>query len=240
MRTAFQIAVGALTIGVLALEAPSAAYAQVLLNTAPGQMSVNVVSYRDTPFRTVVRQQYDFSCGSAALATLLRFHYDRDVDEKTVFKAMYDTGNQEEITRVGFSLLDMKRFLDAHGFASDGFRLTLKELEDSHSPAIVMIDTNGYKHFVVLKGVDETRVLIGDPALGLKIYSHEQFSAMWNGVAFMIRDPSDRYNQDGEWKPWAPAPMATALPDNSLSAMTLQLPPLYQISTSFSLDSYLR
>ncbi|RYF14189.1 MAG: peptidase C39, partial [Oxalobacteraceae bacterium] len=27
-------------------------------------------------FETVVRQQYDFSCGSAALATLLRYHYD--------------------------------------------------------------------------------------------------------------------------------------------------------------------
>jgi hypothetical protein len=199
-----------------------------------------VISYRDLPFRTVVRQQYDFSCGSAALATLLRHHYDRDVTERQVFESMFATGDQEQIQRVGFSLLDMKRYLDTHGIRGDGFRLTLDQLAESRSPAVVLVNHDGYRHFVVFKGVDETNVLVGDPALGLKIYTREVFQQMWNGVAFMVHDASDRFNQDGEWKPWASAPMQEALPPSSLAGLTQQLPPLYQISTSFSLDSVLR
>lgn len=221
------------------LAASGAAGAQVLLNNG-GTYSLDVISYRDIPFRTVVRQQYDFSCGSAALATLLRHHYGRDVDERQVFEAMFAAGDKAEIQRVGFSLLDMRRYLETYGYQADGFRLSLKDLRESQSPAIVMVDHDGYRHFVVFKGIDDTHVLVGDPALGLKVYTHEEFGAMWNGVAFMIRDEADRFNQAGEWRPWVEAPLKDAMPVGSLAAFTRELPPLYQISTSFSLDPYLR
>jgi predicted double-glycine peptidase len=75
---------------------------------AGGYYRTTVVSYRDMPFRTVVRQQYDFSCGSAAVATLLRYHYGRDVDEATIFQAMYVIGNKGAIQKKGFSLADIR------------------------------------------------------------------------------------------------------------------------------------
>src|SRR5208283_4171640 len=62
-------------------------------------------------FRTTWHQQYDFSCGSAAVATLLSFHYGRPTNETTVFKAMFAAGDQARIQVQGFSLLDMKRYL---------------------------------------------------------------------------------------------------------------------------------
>jgi predicted double-glycine peptidase len=229
----------AAALGIGAALVAGDASAQILLNGPSGPMSMGVVSYRDLPFRTVVRQQYDFSCGSAALATLLRHHYGRDVTEREVFEAMFSTGDQAQIRRVGFSLLDMKRYLETYGIRGDGYRLTLDALAESHSPAVVLVNHDGYRHFVVFKGVDETRVLVGDPALGLKIYSRETFQAMWNGVAFMIRDASDRFNQDGEWRPWASAPIQAAMPPSSLASLTQQLPPQYQITTSFSLTSIL-
>ena len=68
----------------LAVAAASPGQAQIVINNG-GAYALNVVSYRDIPFRTVVRQRYDFSCGSAALATLLRHHYGRDVTEADVF-----------------------------------------------------------------------------------------------------------------------------------------------------------
>ena len=40
-----------------------------------------VTSLREARFRNIVAQDTDFSCGSAALATLLRYAYDIDVDE---------------------------------------------------------------------------------------------------------------------------------------------------------------
>lgn len=77
--------------------------ADILLSSGPAPSRISVVSYRDIPFRTVVRQRYDFSCGSAALATLLRYHYDREVGEEQIFRAMYAAGDQDTIRRVGFS-----------------------------------------------------------------------------------------------------------------------------------------
>src|SRR5437899_5579433 len=47
-----------------------------------GNVHVRTISYRDIPFRTVVRQQFDFSCGSAALATLLTYHFERPITEQ--------------------------------------------------------------------------------------------------------------------------------------------------------------
>jgi predicted double-glycine peptidase len=214
--------------------------AEVILSNGPAPARLNVVSYRDIPFRTVVRQRYDFSCGSAALATLLRYHYNRDVGEEQVFRAMYAAGDPSVIQRVGFSLLDMKKFLEANGYQADGFRLSLKDLEDMNRPAIVMIDTAGYKHFVVFKGDDAGRVLVGDPALGLKIYTREQFTAMWNGVAFVLREPADKFNQAAEWTPWNRARPGQALPNSSLAELTRELPPLYQVTTRFPLDPFLR
>ena len=68
-----------------------------------GVFHATVVSYRERPFLTVVRQQFDYSCGSAALATLLRFHYERPASETEVFKAMYEAGDQVQIRATGFS-----------------------------------------------------------------------------------------------------------------------------------------
>jgi predicted double-glycine peptidase len=227
-------------LGLVELVCGSPVSAQVTINQGAAAYSVQVVSYRDIPFRTVVRQEYDYSCGSAALATLLRYHYGRDVREHDVFVYMYEHGNREAIERVGFSLLDMKRYLETHGFQADGFRMSLDALEAAEAPAIVVINQQGYRHFVVLKGVSGDRVLIGDPALGLRTYSQAEFSAMWNGIAFLIRNSADRYNVAEEWRPFARAPMNRVLPTSSLAELTRELPPLYQITTTFTLDPYLR
>ncbi|MFZ4165697.1 C39 family peptidase [Brevundimonas sp. NPDC058933] len=229
----------AAALGLTALGAGPAS-ADVLLSNGPAPARVSVVSYRDIPFRTVVRQRYDFSCGSAALATLLRYHYDREVGEEQIFRAMYAAGDQDTIRRVGFSLLDMKNFLETNGYHADGYRLTLENLASMNKPAIVMIDTAGYKHFVIFKGDDAGRVLIGDPALGLKIYTREEFVSMWNGIAFVLREPADNFNDAAEWKPWNRSRPEQALPNSSLAELTRELPPLYQVTTRFPIDPYLR
>src|SRR5215470_19450925 len=73
--------------------------------------TVAVKSYVARKFETVVKQRYDFSCGSAALATLLTFHYGRAVSEEQVFDAMWSVGDKANIRAKGFSLLDMKLYL---------------------------------------------------------------------------------------------------------------------------------
>lgn len=78
----------------------------------------------DLRYATVVRQRYDFSCGSAALATLLRYHYALDATEESVFRGMWSNGDREQIKRVGFSLLDVKGFLAAHNLRANGYKVS--------------------------------------------------------------------------------------------------------------------
>lgn len=127
-----------------------------------GGSSTNVrsMSIAEQKFAQVIRQQFDFSCGSAALATLLTFHYEDPIDELEAFDVMYANGDQARIAEAGFSLLDMKRFLESRGYQADGYSASLDRLIDAGIPAIALINYRGYSHFVVVKGVRDGRVLV--------------------------------------------------------------------------------
>ena len=137
-------------------------------------------------FDTVVRQQYDFSCGSAALATLLRYHYNDPQSEQTVFLGMWREGDQAQIRKVGFSLLDMKRYLAARGMSADGYRVTLDQIMKARTPGIALINFNGYRHFVVLVGFEGRTLILGDPSLGLRREDRAAFQKQWNNVFFVL------------------------------------------------------
>ena len=105
------------------------------------------------------------------------------------------------------------------------------------TPAIVLLTIGQYKHFVVIKGINADKVLVGDPALGLIIIDRDRFTKMWNGIVFVIRQAPDlkqkaRFNDQGEWSPWSAGPIRPALRAASPPAadMAMAMPPLYQIT----------
>ncbi|HEY8570969.1 C39 family peptidase [Phenylobacterium sp.] len=204
---------------------------QAMFNLAGDSAAVHVTSLRDMPFKTVVRQQYDYSCGSAALATLLTHHYGRRTGEAAIFEAMYRSGDREKIRKVGFSLLDMKRYLGSQGLKADGYRWTLEDLQRARAPAIALINVGAYRHFVILKGFRHGKVLVGDPAEGLKLYRLEDFGRIWNGVVFMV-DPNAQapaaYDLAEEWSRLTLGPL-DPLDDSTLSSFTRELPPIFQV-----------
>ncbi len=178
-------------------------------------------------FRTTLRQQYDFSCGSAAVATLLTHHYRFPVSEEAVFRTMYDTGDQARIQREGFSLLDIKQYLEAKGFQADGFEATLDKLAEARVPAIVLVRERGYNHFVVIKGLANGKVLFSDPAAGTRILPQREFELIWvGGILFVIRSHREaaRFNVAGDWIVGRPAPMANGIDRNGVGSMMLMLP----------------
>jgi uncharacterized protein len=214
------------------------AFAQALLMDRGAPLQMTVTTFRDVPFKTVVRQQYDYSCGSAALATLLKFHYGRPTGEAEIFKSMYAVGDQEKIKKVGFSLLDMKRYLDSLGYKAEGYQLSLNELLASKEPVITMITVGTYKHFVVLKGLRDGEVLIGDPALGLRTYSVPEFANMWQGVILTIEQAGRPiFNRAADWSPYGSPLRNNPLDDDSLAAFSRDLPPIYQITPVFNIPS---
>ena len=131
--------------------------------------TVDVLSLKESRFQTILQQQYDYSCGSATVASLLTFHYDDPKTEEDVFQAMWRSGDQEKIRQQGFSLLDMKRYLERGGYQAGGFKIPLDRLARIGIPAITLINTKGYMHFVVVKGISDTEILVGDPALGVRV-----------------------------------------------------------------------
>lgn len=211
------------------LSAPAHA-GQVSISAAGISATIPLISLKEARFQRVIRQQYDFSCGSAALATLLTHHYGRPTTEEQTFRSMYESGDHEAIRKSGFSLGDMQRYLDQRGIRADGYRMSLDKLAEIGIPAITLINTKGYNHFVVIKGIKGGEILVGDPALGLKAIPRAEFEAMWKNVMFVIRDDVDparqAFNLGEEWAVQRKAPFGTALSRHGLSTFFIALPGL--------------
>src|SRR5690606_810776 len=107
---------------------------------------------------------------------------------QSIFVGMWKEGDREQIRRLGFSLLDMKHYLHARGIKADGYVVTLKDIQATGVPGIALIDMRGYKHFVVVKGVEGGQVLVGDPSVGIRLIGIKHFNAMWNGILFALGD----------------------------------------------------
>lgn len=198
--------------------------ARVSFGPIGGDVSLPVVSVTQRKFATIVRQQYDFSCGSAAMATLLSFHYADPQPESAVFLGMWREGDQPQIRKTGFSLLDMKRYLQQRGMDGNGYRVGLDQIAETGIPGIAMIETNGYRHFVVVKGVHGNEVLVGDPSLGIRTMTAADFAKAWNGVYFVVertQGPAPRFGHLADWKLINRARFVGAMDLESLQAASL-------------------
>lgn len=178
--------------------------ASVALQAAPMPLAVlpggtlafkQVESIRERRFSNLVEQKTDFSCGAAALATILRQAYRLDVDETFVINGMLIGADHELVRNQGFSMLDMKRYIESLGMRARGYRVSAEGLARLKVPVIVLQEVRGYKHFVVLQRTGNGYAYIGDPVLGHKRYPLEEFTQGWNGIVFAVIGPEyDRTN----------------------------------------------
>lgn len=186
--------------------------------------SVPVTSLKEARFRTTIRQRYDFSCGSAATATLLTYQYGHPVSEADVFKQMFASGDARKIRKDGFSMLDMRRYLASQGFEADGFQLPLDKLAEQGLPAIVLLNDKGYRHFVVVKGIRGDRVLVGDPARGTRSLARPEFERLWdNRVLFVVHNRRDlaQFNRPADWRTAPIAPLETGIQRQGLQNVVM-------------------
>jgi hypothetical protein len=215
-------------IGLVLCMAAVNAHAGAGLVFADRAYAAPVTSMKERLFRTTVVQQYDFSCGSAAVATLLTHHYARPVKEDDAFEAMYQAGEPEKIRRLGFSMLDMKRYLESLGYRAEGFRVSLDQIAQWSIPAIVLLRDKGYNHFVVVKGVRGGEILVGDPSLGIRKLDRETFEKNSNGIFLVIRNHVDvaqrHFNEEAAWQVKVRAPVREAVQRGGVSALILLLP----------------
>jgi predicted double-glycine peptidase len=172
-------------------------------------VTMSVESFQEKKSAATVGQQYDFSCGSAALATLLSYNYGIPTSERDVFNDMIEHGDKKVIAATGFSLLDIKNYLTRRGMRSNGYHAPLEKLAAVRVPAIVLVNVRGYNHFVVLDGIRDGWLLISDPANGMRSETVGEFERQWTGIFFLILTNAEqaqtRFNRPDRWAaapPW--------------------------------------
>jgi uncharacterized protein len=151
-----------------------------------GVIHKRMLSMREQKFVDMVPQHTDFSCGAAALATILKYAYNRDITEDEVIDGLMKVSDQKLVRQKGFSLLDIKKYTQSINMRGHGYNVKLDTLEKVHIPTIVLLDYRGYKHFVVLKKATADKAYIADPALGNRIMPRSEFDADWNGIIFAV------------------------------------------------------
>ncbi len=190
----FQIC--AVVASVLLLVAPSALAANIGIGSG-ARVNIPVQSMKDLRDKDLVKQRLDYSCGAAALATILRHGFGDEVTERDILSDLFDLLSEDEEglrRKEGFSL-DLQQVSQARGYKAQGFRLAPEHLPKLGGPVIVFIEPRGYKHFAVLRGVRGDRIYLADPSRGNLRMPAYRFLDTWldengKGIIFVI-EPKD-------------------------------------------------
>jgi predicted double-glycine peptidase len=154
--------------------------------------SPGIQSLKEIREMAVVMQRWETSCAAAALATVLTYGFNDPVSERHIVAKMLQKTEPTKVkARGGFSLLDMKRFVDERGYVGEAYQyLSLDDLKLFHAP-IVPINVHGFNHYVVLNAINDREVLLADPAFGNRRMSLTRFKEVWlNGLVFVVTPQS--------------------------------------------------
>lgn len=135
----------------------------------------HVQSWKDLRDKGIVKQDLDYSCGAASIATLINQQYGQNVSEEKVLDFMIQLGQEEGMA----SFADMQAVLPHLGFRGEGFAVSFAQLARLRAPVIVYLSYRSNDHFSVLRGIDNDTVLLADPALGHVSLHRDQFLQAW-------------------------------------------------------------
>lgn len=158
-----------------------------------------VTSWNEIKNRHVVMQQRDYSCGAAALATVLRYYWGYDVDEATVLDVVESLLTPDQLRdreEAGLSMADLQDAAIEMGFRGTTGTLEYEKLADSKVPLIVVVDLGGTNHFVVFRGVVAGCVFLADPIRGNLRITDEAFRRTWQGNAVLVVAPPGMTQSD--------------------------------------------
>lgn len=123
----------------------------------------------------VILQTEMAECGLACLAMVASFH-GHEIDLNTLRR-------KYPISLRGTTLHTLMQTADKMDFACRPLRLELEQLDQLRTPTILHWDMN---HFVVLKSVSKTHIVIHDPAQGMRKINIDEVSKHFTGVALEL------------------------------------------------------
>jgi predicted double-glycine peptidase len=132
-------------------------------------------SYRTIRYQEIVGQTSYYTCGPAAVATLLIYYYGIDTSENEILElshqAIKERGQDPEEGK-GINVLALQKSLADKGIRSKGMKIPSEKLPDyfnSGGVPIILHVTKPQLHYVVAIGIIGNWVLIADPSWGRKI-----------------------------------------------------------------------
>lgn len=160
------------------------------------QVSATCTTYREMRYAGVVGQTSEYSCGPAAVATLLSCFYGLDVSESEVLQRAeeYDGAAGRELGS-GISAYALKRTLMDHGILTRGLIVSLdalvKHFEQRGLPLILHL-TRPQKHYLVAVGIIGKHVVLADPSWGRRLLcvSELETELGFDGVVVAPMPPS--------------------------------------------------
>ena len=114
-------------------------------------------------------------CGLASVTMIARY-FGHDVD-------LNGMRQRFSVSITGASLRSIMEVADALGFTTRALRVELESISKIQTPAILHWDLN---HFIVLKQVTKSNVIVHDPALGERKLSLKAVAKHFTGIALEI------------------------------------------------------
>jgi predicted double-glycine peptidase len=149
-----------------------------------------ICSYQELQRRNIVMQQRDYSCGAAALATLVKFYWGDPVTEETFLNAvdqvLKDPADRLDRIKNGLTITDLRRAAVAEGYLASIGKLSIQQLRESKAPLLVGIVVDEFDHFVVYRGADDYYVYLADPARGNLRLPIWEFRCIWQKNAVLV------------------------------------------------------
>lgn len=145
---------------------------EALIDTATLKGGVSIRSWKTLRDERIIKQNLDYSCGAASLATILGEFYRVEITEREVLGRMEKDG--------AASFADLAQVAGEYGFRAQGLALSFDKLRTLRIPCIAYLKYRGENHFSVIRGVGmDGRVWLADPSLGNRQFTAAQFKAIW-------------------------------------------------------------
>ncbi len=166
----------------------------------PG-FSLDRKSYLQLSFENSERQISEFSCGFAAVTTVLRTFFEINISQE---KLMEEYGNDLLKEHRGISFLDMKKISELYNLTAIGFSVNFSAFEEfvtySKVPVIVheMKDKKDINsgHFIIVLGEKENYFYILDPTYGEQYVSKSSLKKTMTGNILLILPPDSSPDKD--------------------------------------------
>jgi uncharacterized protein len=135
-------------------------------------------------------QKFDFSCGAAVLATIVRYYWGDKVDEARFLnllpKLRLSEAELKDRLKNGLTLTDLRNLTNAAGYQATMAKVQFSELAQGRVPVVVGITVNKHEHFAVFRGTDGQYAYLADRIRGNVRTPIPKFLEQWQHNAILI------------------------------------------------------